>query len=279
MIISRKTPDGLRPMTSEEIEAAAFSDLDAQPLTSDDLRRMRQTPQSKIIRRALGLTPEQFCTRFNIPLSKVLDWEQGRSEPNPSERAQLKEIAHELCRERRQLQTEHDPASAVGVEQGLNERGVTILRQAEPILQASAQASSWLASLFTPDLLQPVPATRSISPTRGAGAVPRETDLDKDQVAAALLQSGIFVIPVRMSPVSETSSILSLYFLDHWPEASLSLEVTFDDQTITPELIRENRRDRLLEIQLPIPAAELHSCAIQQSGAALALTLKSVRVA
>ena len=48
---SRKT---LRPMTPKAIEAAARADSDAQPLTSGDLKRMKRTPQAKIIRRALA---------------------------------------------------------------------------------------------------------------------------------------------------------------------------------------------------------------------------------
>jgi hypothetical protein len=187
----------------------------------------------------------------------------------------LKELARELSRERRQLQTEQDPAGAFGVEQRLHEMGVTILREAEPILQAPAQAVRWLASLFTPDLLRPALATRSISPTRGVGATPPETDLDKDQVENILIQSGISVVPVRISPINENSSVLSLYFLDQLPEAPLSVEVTFDDQSITPGMIRENRRDRLLELQLPIPTAELRSCALKQAETALVLTLRS----
>jgi putative transcriptional regulator len=42
----------LRPMTPAGIEAAARSDPDAQPLTPDDLKRMKRTPRAKMIRRA-----------------------------------------------------------------------------------------------------------------------------------------------------------------------------------------------------------------------------------
>jgi len=41
-------------MTPKAIEAAACADSDAQPLTSGDLKRMKRTPQAKIIRRALA---------------------------------------------------------------------------------------------------------------------------------------------------------------------------------------------------------------------------------
>jgi putative transcriptional regulator len=45
----------LDAMSEEERHAAAVSDPDAQPLTADDLNRMKRTPRAKIIRRALRL--------------------------------------------------------------------------------------------------------------------------------------------------------------------------------------------------------------------------------
>jgi putative transcriptional regulator len=83
----------MRPMTEEEIEAAALSDPDAQPLTKEDFARMKRIPQAKIIRRALQLTQEEFAARYRIPLGTLRDWEQGRSEPDQTARAYLKVIA------------------------------------------------------------------------------------------------------------------------------------------------------------------------------------------
>jgi len=51
-------------MSDAEIHAAALSDPDAQPLTAERLAGMKQTPRLKIIRRALGLTQEDFAARF-----------------------------------------------------------------------------------------------------------------------------------------------------------------------------------------------------------------------
>ena len=82
-----------RPMTPEAVERAARADPDAQPLTEADLKRMKRTPQAKIIRRALELTPEEFSARFHIPLGTLRDWEQGRAEPDEPARAYLKLIA------------------------------------------------------------------------------------------------------------------------------------------------------------------------------------------
>lgn len=84
-----------RPMTDEEIEAAARSDPDAQPLTEADFARMPRVPRIKTIRRALGLSQEEFAGRFHIPLNILRDWEQGRAEPDPPARAYLTVIARD----------------------------------------------------------------------------------------------------------------------------------------------------------------------------------------
>ncbi len=90
-----KTVNPLRPMTTEAIERAARADRDAQPLSDTDLKRMRRTPQAKIIRRALDLTQEEFAARYHIPLGTLRDWEQGRAEPDQPTRAYLTLIARD----------------------------------------------------------------------------------------------------------------------------------------------------------------------------------------
>jgi len=82
-------------MASEDIDAAARADRDAQPLTPGDLKRMKRTPQAKIIRRALALTKEEFAVRYHIPLGTLRDWEQGRAEPDQPTQAYLKVIARD----------------------------------------------------------------------------------------------------------------------------------------------------------------------------------------
>ena len=66
---------------------------DDRPLTEADLKRMKRTPQVKIIRRAFGLTQEEFSERYHIPLGTLRDWEQGRSEPDAPAKAYLRVIA------------------------------------------------------------------------------------------------------------------------------------------------------------------------------------------
>jgi putative transcriptional regulator len=79
-------------MTDAEIHAAALADPDAQALTPQRLATMRRTPQVRVIRRALGLSQEDFATRFHIPLGTLRDWEQGREEPDTAARAYLRVI-------------------------------------------------------------------------------------------------------------------------------------------------------------------------------------------
>jgi putative transcriptional regulator len=93
----------LRPMTPAAVEAAARADRDAQPLSAEDLRRMKRTPQAKIIRRALALTQEEFAVRYHIPLGTLRDWEQGRAQPDRPTQAYLKIIACEPERVERLL--------------------------------------------------------------------------------------------------------------------------------------------------------------------------------
>ncbi len=80
-------------MSEEQRHAAAVNDPDAQPVTPDNEKRMKRTPQVKIIRRALGLSQEDFAKRFHIPLGTLRDWEQRRKEPDAAARAYLVVIA------------------------------------------------------------------------------------------------------------------------------------------------------------------------------------------
>ena len=85
----------LDAMSEAQRHQAALNDPDARPLTEQDLSRMKRTPQAKIIRRALGLSQEDFAARYHIPLGTLRDWEQGRVEPDQAARAYLKVIARE----------------------------------------------------------------------------------------------------------------------------------------------------------------------------------------
>jgi DNA-binding transcriptional regulator YiaG len=68
--------------TAREIMTAALLDPDAQPLTAESATQLHMVPRIKTLRRALGLTPEEFAGRYQIPHGTLLDWEQGRAEPD-----------------------------------------------------------------------------------------------------------------------------------------------------------------------------------------------------
>jgi putative transcriptional regulator len=94
----------MRPMTPEEIDEAARAGPDAPPMTPEELKRARLVPRVKTLRRALGLTQEEFAGRYRIPLGTLRDWEKGRSEPDQPARAYLTVIAHDPEGVRRALQ-------------------------------------------------------------------------------------------------------------------------------------------------------------------------------
>lgn len=94
-------------MTDEEAEANALADPDSFVTTPNMVR----TARSKIIRRVLGLTQEEFSARYHIPLGTLRDWEQHRAEPDQATRAYLKVIAKEPELVARAL-AEQPPAAA-----------------------------------------------------------------------------------------------------------------------------------------------------------------------
>ncbi len=46
-----------------------------------------------MIRRALGMTQQEFAARYHIPLGTLRDWEQGRALPDRPTQAYLTVIA------------------------------------------------------------------------------------------------------------------------------------------------------------------------------------------
>lgn len=82
-----------RPMTDAEIEAAAQTDPDAQPMTADQLANAKPVARVKTLRRALSMTQEEFAERFHLSLATVRDWEQGRTQPDQAASTYLEVIA------------------------------------------------------------------------------------------------------------------------------------------------------------------------------------------
>ena len=87
----RGKTDWARPdaMTDEEIVAAALSDPDAQPLTPEQLAKMRRVSRVKVLRQRLGMTQAEFAEAFHLPITTLRDWEQRRSTPDAPARALL----------------------------------------------------------------------------------------------------------------------------------------------------------------------------------------------
>ncbi len=92
-------------MTDEQIHAAALADSDAKPLTAEKLAKMTPVPRTRTLRRALGLTQEEFAARYHLSLGTLRDWEQGVCEPDQAARAYLRAIAGDPAAVLRALET------------------------------------------------------------------------------------------------------------------------------------------------------------------------------
>jgi putative transcriptional regulator len=76
-------------LSDEDIARCAQGDPAARSLTKRELARMKPVPLVKQVRRSLGFTQEQFAQAFDLSLSTIRDWEQGRSKPDQSSRTLL----------------------------------------------------------------------------------------------------------------------------------------------------------------------------------------------
>jgi len=85
----------LDAMTDEEVLEAALSDPDAQPLSPEELAKMRRVSRVKVLRQRLGMTQVEFADAFGLPVSTLRDWEQRRSSPDAPARALLRAIERE----------------------------------------------------------------------------------------------------------------------------------------------------------------------------------------
>jgi len=109
----REVPLSVEPipdLSEAEIEAAAASDPDNPPITPERRMRLRRVPRVKTLRRALGLTQEEFAARYQIPRGTLRDWEQGRTEPGQPARAYRTVIARDPEGVRRALESRPAPS-------------------------------------------------------------------------------------------------------------------------------------------------------------------------
>jgi putative transcriptional regulator len=68
-------------MIDDEIEAAARSDPDAQPMSDEELAACIPHAQLRVLRDRLGLTRQKFARRFGIDVRTVRRWEETHDKP------------------------------------------------------------------------------------------------------------------------------------------------------------------------------------------------------
>ena len=93
-------------LTDEEVHARALADPDAQPMTEEELKRMRRLPNVRAIREKLGMTQEAFAKAYGFHVATVRDWEQRRRLPLGPASSYLRVIAAEPEMVRRALAAE-----------------------------------------------------------------------------------------------------------------------------------------------------------------------------
>jgi putative transcriptional regulator len=81
------------PMQNKLTAGLDMEALSETPMTKAELDAAPRRPRVFILRRAFGLTQEEFAARFAIPLGTLRDWEQRRSAPDATAQAYLKVIA------------------------------------------------------------------------------------------------------------------------------------------------------------------------------------------
>ncbi len=101
--------DRVRSMTGEEIERGIAADPDAAPPMSDaEITAARV----RWVRKATGLSQEQFAARYRVPVGTLRDWEQARAEPDQPARAYIRAIAGDPEGVERALRSSAERSSA-----------------------------------------------------------------------------------------------------------------------------------------------------------------------
>ena len=96
--LMRKTADGwvevaIPPLAANFPDGEPAYDPENPPLTEAQLAGMKRVSPAKALRWRLGLSQQEFATRYHIPIGTLRDWEQHRNEPDAPARAYLKVIA------------------------------------------------------------------------------------------------------------------------------------------------------------------------------------------
>lgn len=72
----------LAAMTDDQVLEAALDDPDAQPLSEEQLARMRSARAVRSARQATGLSQAVFAKTFRFTIGRLRDLEQGRTQPD-----------------------------------------------------------------------------------------------------------------------------------------------------------------------------------------------------
>jgi putative transcriptional regulator len=93
----------LQTMTDAEITAAAKDDADNQPLTGDELGKIRSAHLVRQARQHSGLSQAAFAKTYRINVARLRDLEQGRTQADSALLAYLEVIEKDPDAVRRAL--------------------------------------------------------------------------------------------------------------------------------------------------------------------------------
>jgi putative transcriptional regulator len=89
-------PARMAATTDDDIARQIAADPDTAPDLTDvppgDFTVRRRFPEARALRKRLGLTQEQFATRFGLNIWTLRDWENHRREPDGPAQTLLKVI-------------------------------------------------------------------------------------------------------------------------------------------------------------------------------------------
>jgi putative transcriptional regulator len=82
-------------MTDADVTAAALSDPDNPPWTTDEMARVAAARRVQAVRRRTGLSQARFAAEYRINVSRLRDLEQGRTRADSALLAYLAVIERE----------------------------------------------------------------------------------------------------------------------------------------------------------------------------------------
>ena len=90
--LSSKAAARIDAMTTDDAQRNAVTDPDNPPMTNEELARGVFARDVRALRSTLGMTQTAFAESFRIDPSTLVDWEEGRFQPDAIARSYLKLI-------------------------------------------------------------------------------------------------------------------------------------------------------------------------------------------